>query len=122
MSFDSYIIPTEDLPNGFFRLLDVNYRIVVPTESPIRILITAEDELKLMPYQDDSIKQLSPLPDQAYSTGSAQKFVDPTTVLYPLHPELLGIPLIVFAISLPVTLTLTSNAQLTNNRPTILQS
>nr|BAD24794.1 ATPase subunit 6 [Varanus komodoensis] len=37
-------------------------------------------------------------------------------------PELLGIPLIVFAISLPVTLTLTSNAQLTNNRPTILQS
>nr|YP_010481358.1 cytochrome c oxidase subunit II [Varanus rudicollis]BDP99521.1 cytochrome c oxidase subunit II [Varanus rudicollis] len=45
MTFDSYMTPTQDLPNGFFRLLDVNYRMVIPTGSPIRILITAEDVL-----------------------------------------------------------------------------
>nr|BBH37256.1 cytochrome c oxidase subunit II [Trimma caesiura] len=45
IAFDSYMIPTNDLPSGQLRLLEVDHRMVIPTESPIRILITAEDVL-----------------------------------------------------------------------------
>nr|QXU60193.1 cytochrome c oxidase subunit II [Margaroperdix madagarensis] len=45
LSFDSYMIPTTDLPQGHFRLLEVDNRIVIPMESPIRMIITADDVL-----------------------------------------------------------------------------
>nr|YP_009330756.1 cytochrome c oxidase subunit II [Heosemys grandis]APD79359.1 cytochrome c oxidase subunit II [Heosemys grandis] len=45
LEFDSYMIPTKDLPNGHFRLLEVDHRVVMPMESPIRMLISAEDVL-----------------------------------------------------------------------------
>nr|AMR36547.1 cytochrome c oxidase subunit II [Eremias grammica] len=43
--FDSYMIPTQQLPAGGFRLLEVDHRVVIPMESPIRVLISAEDVL-----------------------------------------------------------------------------
>nr|YP_006303640.1 cytochrome c oxidase subunit II [Rafetus swinhoei]ADV42011.1 cytochrome c oxidase subunit II [Rafetus swinhoei] len=45
LEFDSYMIPTQDLQKGHFRLLEVDHRMVVPMESPIRMLISAEDVL-----------------------------------------------------------------------------
>nr|QMP96746.1 cytochrome c oxidase subunit II [Sphenodon punctatus] len=45
LSFDSYMILTKELKNGHFRLLEVDHRMVVPTKSPIRILVSAEDVL-----------------------------------------------------------------------------
>nr|YP_009944899.1 cytochrome c oxidase subunit II [Chelonoidis becki]QOD98547.1 cytochrome c oxidase subunit II [Chelonoidis becki]USH90572.1 cytochrome c oxidase subunit II [Chelonoidis becki]USH90611.1 cytochrome c oxidase subunit II [Chelonoidis becki]USH90624.1 cytochrome c oxidase subunit II [Chelonoidis becki]USH90637.1 cytochrome c oxidase subunit II [Chelonoidis becki] len=45
LEFDSYMIPTQDLPNGHFRLLEVDHRMVMPMESRIRMLISAEDVL-----------------------------------------------------------------------------
>nr|QBK82351.1 cytochrome c oxidase subunit II [Circus teauteensis] len=45
LTFDSYMIPTADLPLGHFRLLEVDHRVVVPMESPIRIIVTANDVL-----------------------------------------------------------------------------
>nr|YP_010704897.1 cytochrome c oxidase subunit II [Lepturacanthus savala]QKG02575.1 cytochrome c oxidase subunit II [Lepturacanthus savala]WCP19605.1 cytochrome c oxidase subunit II [Lepturacanthus savala] len=45
LEFDSYMVRTEDLVPGHFRLLETDYRMVVPSESPIRMLITAEDVL-----------------------------------------------------------------------------
>nr|YP_009700368.1 cytochrome c oxidase subunit II [Xenopus epitropicalis]QEQ13400.1 cytochrome c oxidase subunit II [Xenopus epitropicalis] len=45
LSFDSYMIPTNDLTPGQFRLLEVDNRMVVPMESPVRLLVTAEDVL-----------------------------------------------------------------------------
>ncbi|OSI97819.1 hypothetical protein BSZ25_00680 [Bradyrhizobium canariense] len=39
------MIPIQDLAPGQFRLLDADHRIVVPVESPIRVLISAEDVL-----------------------------------------------------------------------------
>nr|UFI48432.1 cytochrome c oxidase subunit II [Formosania galericula] len=45
LSFDSYMIPTQDLTPGQFRLLETDHRMVVPMESPIRILVSAEDVL-----------------------------------------------------------------------------
>ena len=39
------MVPTQDLPAGQFRLLEVDHRMVVPTEAPVRVLVTAEDVL-----------------------------------------------------------------------------
>nr|YP_009995925.1 cytochrome c oxidase subunit II [Chrysolina aeruginosa]QNQ64876.1 cytochrome c oxidase subunit II [Chrysolina aeruginosa] len=43
IEFDSYMIPTENLKNTEFRLLDVDNRLIIPTNSQIRILVTAAD-------------------------------------------------------------------------------
>nr|APX40215.1 cytochrome c oxidase subunit 2 [Psylliodes heydeni] len=43
IEFDSYMIPTNELNNFNFRLLDVDNRIIVPFESNIRMLVTAAD-------------------------------------------------------------------------------
>nr|YP_003345245.1 cytochrome c oxidase subunit II [Nemichthys scolopaceus]BAI53318.1 cytochrome oxidase subunit 2 [Nemichthys scolopaceus] len=45
LGFDSYMIPTQDLAPGQFRLLEADHRMVIPMESPIRVLVTAEDVL-----------------------------------------------------------------------------
>nr|BAD89255.1 cytochrome c oxidase subunit 2 [Porichthys myriaster] len=43
LEFSSYMIPTKDLIPGEYRLLDVDNRLVMPTETPARLLITADD-------------------------------------------------------------------------------
>nr|YP_003457216.1 cytochrome c oxidase subunit II [Cryptopsaras couesii]BAI77264.1 cytochrome c oxidase subunit II [Cryptopsaras couesii] len=43
--FDSYMTPTQDLAPGQFRLLDTDHRMVTPLNSPIRVLVSAEDVL-----------------------------------------------------------------------------
>nr|BBM34711.1 cytochrome c oxidase subunit II [Chelidoperca hirundinacea] len=45
LGFDSYMIPTQDLTPGQFRLLEADHRMVVPLDSPVRLLISAEDVL-----------------------------------------------------------------------------
>nr|BAM74827.1 cytochrome c oxidase subunit II [Myctophum punctatum] len=45
LSFDAYMIPTQDLVPGQFRLLETDHRVVIPVETPIRVMITAEDVL-----------------------------------------------------------------------------
>nr|YP_009471362.1 cytochrome c oxidase subunit II [Marphysa tamurai]AVG72585.1 cytochrome c oxidase subunit II [Marphysa tamurai] len=43
LEFDSYMLPTEDLSPGQFRLLEVDNRAILPMNSEIRILVTAAD-------------------------------------------------------------------------------
>lgn len=43
IEFDSYMIPTSDLKKGLPRLLEVDNRLVLPFQNPIRILITSGD-------------------------------------------------------------------------------
>nr|NP_739636.1 cytochrome c oxidase subunit II [Carapus bermudensis]BAC23167.1 cytochrome c oxidase subunit II [Carapus bermudensis] len=45
LAFDSYMVPTQDLAPGHFRLLEADHRMVIPMESPIRVLVSAEDVL-----------------------------------------------------------------------------
>ena len=45
LEFDSYMIPTQDLLPGQPRLLEVDNRLVTPTHSPIRVLVTSADVL-----------------------------------------------------------------------------
>ncbi|KAG6439883.1 hypothetical protein O3G_MSEX001173 (mitochondrion) [Manduca sexta] len=43
IEFDSYMIPSNDLNNNNFRLLDVDNRIILPMNNQIRIMVTATD-------------------------------------------------------------------------------
>nr|YP_009988592.1 cytochrome c oxidase subunit II [Pharyngocirrus uchidai]QNM39903.1 cytochrome c oxidase subunit II [Pharyngocirrus uchidai] len=43
LEFDSYMLPTDELESGQFRLLEVDHRAVLPMHSEIRVLVTAAD-------------------------------------------------------------------------------
>lgn len=45
IEFDSYIIPTNELEENNFRLLDVDNRIILPLNTQIRVIVTAADVL-----------------------------------------------------------------------------
>jgi len=45
LKFDSYMLLEEDLPKGFFRLLEVDNQVVLPVKTHIRLLVTASDVL-----------------------------------------------------------------------------
>nr|YP_009514018.1 cytochrome c oxidase subunit II [Proechimys guairae]ATB18304.1 cytochrome c oxidase subunit II [Proechimys guairae] len=45
LNFDSYMTPTTDLSPGELRLLEVDNRVVLPMEMPVRMLISSEDVL-----------------------------------------------------------------------------
>nr|QOV03313.1 cytochrome c oxidase subunit II [Orectochilus villosus] len=45
MEFDSYMLPSNELNNNSFRLLDVDNRIILPFYSNIRVIVTALDVL-----------------------------------------------------------------------------
>nr|AQP29199.1 cytochrome c oxidase subunit 2 [Cyrilliotermes angulariceps]ATE51047.1 cytochrome oxidase subunit II [Cyrilliotermes angulariceps] len=45
VEFDSYMVQQEELQTNTFRLLDTDNRIVLPMNSPIRMIVTAADVL-----------------------------------------------------------------------------
>ena len=45
INFDSYMTPSDDLEQGALRLLDVDNRVVLPTQTHIRVIVTAADVL-----------------------------------------------------------------------------
>nr|WGS93927.1 cytochrome c oxidase subunit 2 [Asterias amurensis]WGS93966.1 cytochrome c oxidase subunit 2 [Asterias amurensis] len=45
LEFDSYMIPTNDLKLGNPRLLEVDNRLTLPAQTPIRVLVTSSDVL-----------------------------------------------------------------------------
>jgi cytochrome c oxidase subunit 2 len=45
IAFESYMLLASDLPRGALRLLEVDNRLVLPTRTTIRLIITAEDVL-----------------------------------------------------------------------------
>nr|WNL53746.1 cytochrome c oxidase subunit II [Nasutitermes sp. 1 MLW-2023a] len=45
LEFDSYMLQQEDQPINSFRLLDTDNRVVLPMNSPIRMIVTAADVL-----------------------------------------------------------------------------
>nr|ADL39945.1 cytochrome oxidase subunit 2 [Boreophilia hyperborea] len=56
IEFDSYMIPTNEMNNYNFRLLDVDNRIVIPFNSQIRMLVTAADVLHSWTIPSLSVK------------------------------------------------------------------
>nr|AIY62090.1 cytochrome c oxidase subunit 2 [Nasutitermes bikpelanus] len=45
LEFDSYMVQQEEQPINAFRLLDTDNRVVLPMNSPIRMIVTAADVL-----------------------------------------------------------------------------
>jgi cytochrome c oxidase subunit 2 len=45
LNFDSYMVSTNDLTHGSFRLLEVDNRVILPVNTHIRLLVTASDVL-----------------------------------------------------------------------------
>jgi heme/copper-type cytochrome/quinol oxidase subunit 2 len=45
INFESYVVPEDELALGELRLLEVDNRIVLPTNSHTRVLVTAADVL-----------------------------------------------------------------------------
>nr|AAK52690.1 cytochrome c oxidase subunit II [Cynomys ludovicianus] len=45
LNFDSYMVPTSELTPGDLRLLEVDNRVGLPMELPVRMLISSEDVL-----------------------------------------------------------------------------
>jgi len=45
LNFDSYIVQEDDLTVGSLRLLEVDNRVVVPTNTHVRVIVTAADVL-----------------------------------------------------------------------------
>nr|QTT61110.1 cytochrome c oxidase subunit II [Anentome sp. YY-2021] len=43
IEFDSYMIPSNELELGDFRLLEVDHRMVLPTQTDVRVLVTSAD-------------------------------------------------------------------------------
>ncbi|KAF4394134.1 hypothetical protein G4B88_000645 [Cannabis sativa] len=46
LSFDSYMIPEDDLELGQLRLLEVDNRVVVPAKTHLHIIVTSTDVLQ----------------------------------------------------------------------------
>nr|QKO00395.1 cytochrome c oxidase subunit II [Channa striata] len=45
LGVESYMIPTQDPAPGQFWLLETDHRMVIPVESPVRLLVSADDVL-----------------------------------------------------------------------------
>ena len=43
LNFDSYIIPTDDLLEGEYRLLEVDHRVIIPINIEVRVLVSSAD-------------------------------------------------------------------------------
>ena len=85
--FDSYMLQEDDLKLGQFRLLEVDNRVVVPTYTHIRVLITASDVLHSWAIPSLGIK-LDACPGRLNQTSM---FIKRTGVFYGQCSEICGI-------------------------------
>lgn len=98
--FDSYMIQENDLELGQFRLLEVDNRLVIPTLTHIRILITSSDVLHSWAIPSLGIK-LDACPGRLNQTSI---FVKREGVFYGQCSEICGVnhafmPIVIEAIS-----------------------
>lgn len=101
IEFDSYMIQEDDLEIGQLRLLEVDNRVVVPTNSHVRILITSGDVIHAWAIPSLGIK-VDALPGRL---NQAQMFVKREGVFHGQCSELCGVnhgfmPIVVEAVSL----------------------
>lgn len=99
--FDSYMVPENELEIGQLRLLEVDNRVVLPTNSHIRVLITASDVLHSWAIPSLGIK-LDACPGRLNQTSL---FIKREGIFYGQCSEICGInhgfmPIVVEAVSL----------------------
>ncbi|MDQ5928798.1 MAG: cytochrome c oxidase subunit 2, partial [Bacteroidota bacterium] len=101
INFDSYMVPTDDLVMGSFRLLEVDNRVVLPINTHIRILVTAADVLHSWAVPSFGIK-LDGCPGRLSQTSL---FIKRVGVYYGQCSEICGVnhgfmPIVVRGVSL----------------------
>jgi len=101
VSFDSYMIATEELELGMFRLLSVDNEIIVPTNVHVRLIVTSEDVLHSFSVNSLGIK-LDAVPGRLSQTTI---FIKREGTYYGQCSELCGVnhgfmPIVLKAVSL----------------------
>ena len=100
LNFESYMLPENELDKGQFRLLEVDNRVVVPTNTHIRVLITASDVLHSWAIPSLGIK-LDACPGRLNQTSM---FIKREGVFYGQCSEICGVnhgfmPIVIEAVS-----------------------
>ena len=101
IEFDSYMIPTSDLNMGDLRLLEVDNRLIVPIETPVRVLVTAADVIHAFAVPSLGVK-VDAVPGRLNQT---RFFLKRPGVFYGQCSELCGanhsfMPIVIEAVSL----------------------
>jgi cytochrome c oxidase subunit 2 len=101
INFDSYMLPSDDLPQGALRLLEVDNRVVLPVKTHIRVIVTAADVLHCGGIRSLGIK-LDGCPGRLNQTSM---FIKREGVYYGQCSEICGVnhgfmPIVVEAVSL----------------------
>ena len=95
------MIPTSDLNMGDLRLLEVDNRLIVPIETPVRVLVTAADVIHAFAVPSLGVK-VDAVPGQLNQT---RFFLKRPGVFYGQCSELCGanhyfMPIVIEAVSL----------------------
>jgi cytochrome c oxidase subunit 2 len=103
VSFDSFLIPEDDLALGELRLLEVDHQLFVPTNTHIRILVTSTDVLHSWSVPALGVK-MDACPGRLNQTSI---YVPRTGIYYGQCSEICGVnhgfmPIAVKAVELPV--------------------
>lgn len=101
IAFDSFMVPTDELEMGQFRLLEVDNRIVVPVDTRVRIVATAADVIHSFAVPALGVK-VDCIPGRINQTSF---LIDREGVYYGQCSELCGtahgfMPIVVEAVSL----------------------
>jgi cytochrome c oxidase subunit 2 len=87
LAFDSYMLPSDELRPGDLRLLEVDNRIVLPTDTHIRLVVTAADVLHCWTIPSFGVK-MDACPGRL---NQASLFVQRQGVFYGQCSEICGI-------------------------------
>jgi cytochrome c oxidase subunit 2 len=101
VNFDSYMVPESDLVFGHPRLLEVDNRVMIPTNTHVRVLITSSDVLHCWAIPSLGVK-LDACPGRLNQTSM---FIKRDGVFYGQCSEICGInhgfmPIVVQSVSL----------------------
>lgn len=87
INFDSYMVTTDDLEIGDFRLLEVDNRIILPLGIPIRLLITGADVIHSWTIPSFGIK-LDAIPGRL---NEIHTFIERAGLFYGQCSEICGV-------------------------------
>lgn len=101
VELESYMVPEEDLGRGHYRLLETNYRVVLPVGVHVRALVTSADVLHSWAIPSLGIK-VDACPGRLNQTAM---FIKREGVFYGQCSEICGVnhgfmPIVVQAVSL----------------------
>jgi len=110
INYESYMIPEEDLEIGQFRLLEVDNSMVVPTNTHIRIIVSAADVLHSWAIPSLGVK-CDAVPGRLNQTSL---FVKREGIFYGQCSEICGVnhafmPIVIEAVSVPQYVSWISN-------------